>query len=248
MQKKDGGDGSTTQEGTALKEDGTAAPIKAAPPTQEEEESSTTPQEEEADNTTQKNGREETTTQKRAKGPKTQATGYRKPTMEATTTEETGTGEGTALVAAPSANIRWRTVVKSEPVAVTTQEEVDGQCEKAMRIAGVEQIELGNIMELSIMGHLLKWTRQSNLLGGVSLRRADGWNLKNHSQLTVTRPDPPSTLVVTMREGEREKQLKYTGVEEMRVVTNDRHKAEQIKVIQHCPHRETCCAARLRMS
>ena len=79
------------------------------------------------------------------------------------------------------------------------------------------------------MGQLLKWTRQSNLLGGVSLRRADGWNLKNHSQLTVTRPDPPSMLIVTIREGEREKQLKYTDVEEMRVVTNDRDKAEQIK-------------------
>ena len=36
-------------------------------------------------------------------------------------TSETGTGEGTALLAAPSANTRRRIVVKSEPVAVTTQ-------------------------------------------------------------------------------------------------------------------------------
>ena len=39
---------------------------------------------------------------------------------------------------------------KSEPTAVTTQEAVDGYREKAIRIASVEQIELGNIMELSI--------------------------------------------------------------------------------------------------
>ena len=120
-------------------------------------------------------------------------------------TSETGTGEGTALPAAPSAN-RRRIVVKSEPVAVTTQEAVDGHCEKAMRIASVEQIELGNIMELSITGQVLRWARQSNLSGGVSLRRADGGNLKNHSHLTVARhlreKTHTSMLVVTIREGE----------------------------------------------
>ena len=36
-------------------------------------------------------------------------------------TPETGIGEGTASPAAPSANIRRRIAVKSEPVAVTTQ-------------------------------------------------------------------------------------------------------------------------------
>ena len=53
--------------------------------------------------------------------------------MQVEDTPETGTGEGTALPAAPSANIRRRIVVKSEQVAVTTQEAVDGHCEKAMR-------------------------------------------------------------------------------------------------------------------
>ena len=92
------------------------------------------------------------------------------------------TGHSGALVkaqrclAAPSANIRRR-IVKSEPVAVTTQEPVDGHCEKAMRIASVEQIEPGNIMELSITGQVLRWARQSSLSGGLSLRKADGWNL-----------------------------------------------------------------------
>ena len=76
--------------------------------------------------------------------------------MQVKDTSETGTGEGTALPAAPSANTRRRIEVKSEPVAVTTQEAVDGHCEKAMKIASVEQIELGNIMELSITGQVLR--------------------------------------------------------------------------------------------
>ena len=58
--------------------------------------------------------------------------------MQVEDMSETGTGEGTALPAAPSANTRRRIVVKSEPMAVTTQEAVDGYREKAMRIASVE--------------------------------------------------------------------------------------------------------------
>ena len=75
-----------------------------------------------------------------------------------------------------------------------------------MRIASVEQIELGNFMELSITGQVLKWARQSNLSGGLSLRKSDGWNLKNHSHLTVAwhlrEKTHPSMLVVTIWEGE----------------------------------------------
>ena len=75
-----------------------------------------------------------------------------------------------------------------------------------MRIASVEQTELGNIMDLSITGQVFRWARQSNFTGGVSLRRADGWNLKNHSRLKVARhlreKTHPSVLVVTIREGE----------------------------------------------
>ena len=97
-----------------------------------------------------------------------------------------------------------RIAVKSDPRAVTTQEAVDGFREKAMRIESVEQIELGNIMELSITGQVFRWARQSNLSGGVSLRKADGWNMKNHSHLTVARHlrENPIVLVVTIREGE----------------------------------------------
>ena len=64
---------------------------------------------------------------------------------------------------APSTSIRRRIAAKSEPRAVTTQEAVDGYQEKAMRIESVEQVELGNIMDLSIAGQVLRWARQSNL-------------------------------------------------------------------------------------
>ena len=104
---------------------------------------------------------------------------------------------------APSTSIRRR---MSEPRAVTTQEAVDGYREKTMRIESVEQIELVNIMELSITGQVLMWAGQSNLSGGVSLRKADGWNMKNHSHLTVARhlreKIHPIVLFVTIREGE----------------------------------------------
>ena len=43
-------------------------------------------------------------------------------------------------------------MVKSEQVAVTMQEAVDGYREKTIRIASIEQVELGNIMELSNHG------------------------------------------------------------------------------------------------
>ena len=113
-------------------------------------------------------------------------------------------------------------VVKSEPVAVTTQEAVDGHCEKTMRIASVEHIELGNVMELSITGQVLRWARQSNLSGGVSLRSADGWNLKYHSHLTVPRhlreKIHPSMLVVTNREGEERGMCSAAQRELLRVV------------------------------
>ena len=77
--------------------------------------------------------------------------------------------------------------MKSEPVAVTTQESVDGYCEKTMKNVSFEQIEFGNIMELSITAQVLKWARWLNLSGRLSLRKADGWNLKNHSHLTDAR-------------------------------------------------------------
>ena len=116
------------------------------------------------------------------------------------------TNEGTTLLETPSANTRRRITGKSETVAVTTQEAIDGYREKARRIASVEQIELGNIMELSITGQLFLWARQLKLSGGVSLCKADGWNLKNHSHLTVARhlreKIHPSLLIVTIREGE----------------------------------------------
>ena len=57
--------------------------------------------------------------------------------------------------------------MKSEPVAVTTEEAVDGHCEKAMRIASVEQIELGKAENVEMggskVGKFGKIERQQNL-------------------------------------------------------------------------------------
>ena len=97
---------------------------------------------------------------------------------------------------APSTSTRRRIAVKSNR-GLSPRGAVDGCREKAMRIESVEQ---------SIEGHVLRWARQSNLYGGVSLRKADGWNMKNHSHLTVARhlreKIHPTELVVTIREGE----------------------------------------------
>ena len=108
-------------------------------------------------------------------------------------------------------------------------------------------------MKWSITGHVLKWARQSNL----SLGKGDGWNLKNHNHLAVARhlreKTHSSMLVVTIREGEKRSvvvlvlnkesamwkeasmktllrgdQMKYTDVEGMRLVTNNRYVAGQI--------------------
>ena len=78
-------------------------------------------------------------------------------------------------------NAAWSTVSKHQTKNCSEgrtsgshhiEEAVHGYREKAMRIASVEQVKLGNIMELSITGHVLKWARQSNLSKGLSLSKA----------------------------------------------------------------------------
>ena len=140
-----------------------------------------------------------------------------------------------ALPAAPSASIRRRIAVKSEPMAVTTQEAVDGRREKAMRIASVEQIELGNIMELSITGEVCSGgARQMNLSGGLSLRQADGWNLKNHSHLAVARhlreKTHPSMLVVKIRDGE-ERRICSAALRELLRIVEDQIEERGVVII-----------------
>ena len=154
--------------------------------------------------------------------------------MQTEDMSETGTSDGTALPATPSANTRRRIVGKSEPMAFTTQEAVEGYRERARRIASVEQIELGNIMELSITGQVLKWARQVNLSGGVSLCKADGWNLKNHSHLTVARhlreKVHSSMLVVTIREGE-ERGMCNAALRELLRISKDQMRERSVVVI-----------------
>ena len=152
--------------------------------------------------------------------------------MQVEDMSETGTDKCTVLPAAPSANTRRRTVVKSEPVAVTTQEAVDGYREKARRIASVEQIELGNLMELSITGQVLKWARQLNLFGEVSLCKADGWNLKNHSHLTVARHlrEKIHPSLLTIKEGE-ERGMGSAAIRELWRIVQDQIEERSLVVI-----------------
>ena len=93
-----------------------------------------------------------------------------------------------------------------------------------MRIASVEQVELANIIKLSITGRVLKWERQWNLSRGLSLRKADGWHMKNHNHLTVARhfraKTHTSIFVVTIREGV-ERGICSAGLKELLKVIKD---------------------------
>ena len=97
-----------------------------------------------------------------------------RPATDAPTEESVEIDEGTrgALpnVMGPSTRRRivektsWAEVqTNSSAEAITTQEGIDGYREISKRIAIDEQVELGNIMELSVMGHVLKWARPSNV-------------------------------------------------------------------------------------
>ena len=109
-------------------------------------------------------------------------------------------------------------------MANTTQEGVDGYREKAMKIASVEQVKLGNIMELSVTGHVLKWARQSNFCKERRCAKQMKWNLKNRSHMTVARhlreKSHTSMLVVTLREGE-DRGLCSVALKELMKINND---------------------------
>ena len=62
----------------------------------------------------------------------------------------------------------------------------------------------------------------------------------SNKESTIWRKTSVKTLL-------REKQLKYTDVEEVRDITNDTQRKKS-RVIQQCPYRETCCAVRSRTS
>ena len=73
-----------------------------------------------------------------------------------------------------------------------------------MRIASVEQVELGNIMELSITGHVHKMGKAVKFSGGLSLSKANGLELEeSQSPGSCQAPaweDSPSMLVITIWE------------------------------------------------
>ena len=164
----------------------------------------------------------------------TRSTSDEESRMQVENTSMARTSESTAVPETPSTNTRRRIVGMSEPVAVTTQEAIDGYREKARRIASVEQVELGNIMELSITGQLLRWARRANLSGGVSLCKADGWNMKNHSHLTVARrlreKIHPTMLVVTIREDE-ERGLCSAALRELWRIIKDQIEERTVVVV-----------------
>ena len=72
--------------------------------------------------------------------------------------------------AAPDRRLRSRHENKPTQRERNEQEAIDKSREREMRIESVERIELGNIMELSITGQVLRWVKQSKSTGGLSLR------------------------------------------------------------------------------
>ena len=89
-------------------------------------------------------------------------------------------------------------------------------------------------MELSIAGHVLTWTRQSNFFRRASLSKADGWNLKNHSHLTVARhlreKTHTSVLVVTIWKGE-ERGICIAALQELLKIVKDQNEERSVAFI-----------------
>ena len=89
-------------------------------------------------------------------------------------------------------------------------------------------------MELSIRGQVLKWARQPNFSGGLSLGKAGGWNLKNHSHLTLAKclqeKTHSSMLVVMIREGE-ERGICSAALKELLKIVKDQIEERSVVVI-----------------
>ena len=159
--------------------------------------------------------------------------------MQGENTSMTAPNDSAELPETMDTSARRRIVGKSESVAVTTQEAIDGYREKTRRIANVEQIELGNIMELSITGQLIREARRANLNGEVSLCKANGWNMKNLSHLKIARrlreKIHPVMLVVTIRKDEERGICSATWRELWRII-KDQIKDQTVVVIAISKH------------
>ena len=99
---------------------------------------------------------------------------------------EMGTAERAVLPTALAANTGRSIAEKSAPVAVTTQEEIDGYREKAMMIASVEQVELGNHHGVVNHGSCAEMGKTSEPLGE-TVAEKNRWmeHEESHSHLTV---------------------------------------------------------------
>ena len=104
-----------------------------------------------------------------------------------------------------------------------------------MRIASVEHVELVNIMELSVMGQVLKCARQMNPSGGLLLCRAVGWNMRSHSRLMAARRLRVKThtrkLIVTMREAEERGICRATLEGLLRIVTDQLEEGSVVLIV-----------------
>ena len=61
------------------------------------------------------------------------------------------------------------------------KEALTGTVKKTMMIANVEQVDLGNIMELRVIGHVLKWAGQTHLRESVAEQCSRMEPEKSHS-------------------------------------------------------------------
>ena len=81
---------------------------------------------------------------------------------------EMGNDKWAALPSALAANTKSIIFKKSAPITITTQQGIDRNREKGVRITSVEQVELGNIMEQGMCSD--GQDNQTFLVGGVAER------------------------------------------------------------------------------
>ena len=143
---------------------------------------------------------------------------------------EMGTGESTTLLGASSANSRRRTVrTSSRRHARSSRRASRKNIEDRECRTGRTGQHNGDVNHVACaqMGKTIE------PLWGLSLSKADGWNLKNHSHLTVARhlreKNHPSMLVVTIRDGE-DRGICSAALEELLNIVKDQMEDRSVVV------------------
>ena len=129
----------------------------------------------------------------------------------------------------------WEQTTDEELLSIQLQQqlphkrELTGTVKKQCGTRVLSKSNLGNIVELSIAGHVLEWARQSNFSGGLS----------THS----------SMLVVTTREGE-ERGIYNAALKELLKIVKDQieersavvlvwNKEQRVRNLELCNHEST---------